>query len=307
MSAADPKRYTTAEYDAIAARVSNWGRWGTEDELGTLHFLTDECRRAGAALVQDGVVVSCGQDIDLGPRVDSPRPSMHTPFWVREELHGAALEVLTLEPHGYVMTHLDALNHMNYRGRMYNDRPVEPYVEDGLDVCSVMRATDGISGRAVLIDLPPVLGRPWMEPAEIATFDDVQRAIERQGVEVRRGDIVLIRTGRVGRARERGIVHPDEGLPGIALDCADWVHDTEMASIITDAGIDPQPSEVEDVRVPWHVLTLVMMGMPITDNADLEQLAQECERRRRWEFFLVLSPLRVPRANSSPVNPLAFL
>ncbi len=299
-------RITEAQFHALADRLSNWGRWGADDEAGTLNFLTPERRAAGAALVRDGEAVSCAQDITGKPRVDDSRPALHVPFWSRDKTYGVALEVLTLSPHGWTMTHLDALSHLNYRDRMYNDRPVSPFSNADQSVNSVMSGKDGIAGRGVLIDLPPVLGKPWMEPGEIADMADIERALARQKVRIESGDIVFIRTGRIGRDRALGPAPIPEGLAGISVECAEWVHAAQISTLVCDAGMDPQPSEVDDIRIPWHILTLVMMGMMITDNADLEGLAAACEARQRWEFFALMAPLRLPNANASPVNPIAI-
>lgn len=299
-------RLTHAQFQALADRVSNWGRWGDDDQAGTLNLITAGDRAAAAALVTDGETVSCGQDITGQARIDDDRPALHVPFWLREKTYGVALEVLTITPHGWTMTHLDALNHLNYRGRMYNDRPVEPFINADQAVNSVMAGRDGIVGRGVLIDLPPVLDKPWMEPGEIADMADVERALQRQRVQVRSGDLVFVRTGRTGRDRALGPPPNSAGLAGVSIECAEWVHRTGIATLITDVGMDPQPSEVDEIRIPWHILTLVMMGMMITDNADLEALAAACERRNRWEFLAVMAPLRLTNANASPINPIAI-
>jgi kynurenine formamidase len=299
-------RLTHAAFQALADRVCNWGRWGDDDALGTLNFLTPDCRRAGAALVLDGQTVSCARDITGEAAIDDDRPALHLPFWSREKTYGVALEVLTIAPHGWTTTHLDALSHMNYRGRMYNNRPVLPFVSEDQGVNSVLSGKEGIAGRGVLIDLPPVVGKPWLDPGEIADMADIERALERQRVEVRSGDIVFIRTGRTGRDRVRGTPPTTDGLAGVSIECAEWVHRTGIATLICDAGMDPQPSEVDEIRIPWHIVTLVMMGMMITDNADLEGLAEACSARDRWEFFATLAPLRLPKANASPVNPIAI-
>ncbi len=161
---------------------------------------------------------------------------------------------------------------------MYNDRPIEPFSNADQAVNSVMAGGGGIAGRGVLIDLPPVLGKPWMEPGEIADMADIERAMARQKVQVRSGDLVFIRTGRTGRDRALGPPANSAGLAGISIECADWVHRSNIATLVSDAGMDPQPSEVDEIRIPWHIVTLVMMGMMITDNADLEAWPQPARR-----------------------------
>jgi kynurenine formamidase len=299
---------TEHQFDELAQRVSNWGRWGQEDESGTLHFITPDKLTTAASLVRDGIAVSCAVDLNLTPRSDTLRPSFVIPYWFHEPLHSAACEVMTIEPHGAAVTHLDALSHMSYRGKMYNDRPVMPYVSDALALNSVMNCRDGIVSRGILIDLARARGKDWMEPAEIATKRDVEAALSEARVEPQSGDILVFRTGRFKREFALGIPDSSNGLllAGLSIECASWFHELEVASMVSDVAMDPQPSETENVRIPWHVATLAMMGMIIVDNANLETLAETCGRLNRWEFQLVIAPLRVPTGNSSPVNPIAL-
>lgn len=294
------------EFHAVAQQVSNWGRWGQDDQDGTLRFITPEKRKAAAGLVSEGLTISCAQDLNLTPRPDAVRPSIALPYWGSDLLHQAGLELLAIEAHGYCVTHLDALSHLNYRGRMYNDHPVEPYISPGLEMLDVMNCRDGIISRGVLIDVARARGKDWMDPAEIASKADVERALEEANLELESGDVLVFRTGRQARDAALGVPEPAEGLAGISIECASWFHDAEIAAMISDVGMDPQPSEVENVRIPWHVVTLAMMGMMIIDNAHLEELAETCARLKRWEFQLLVAPLRVPTGNSSPVNPIAI-
>jgi kynurenine formamidase len=299
---------TEDEFDKLAQQVSNWGRWGPDDELGTLHFLTPGNLAAAASLVREGIAISCAADLNLTPRPDTLRPSFVIPYWFDEPLHGSVCELLTIEPHGAAVTHLDALSHMNYRGRMYNDRPALPYISEALRINSVMNCRDGIVSRGILIDLARARGKDWMEPMEIATRRDVEAALTEARIEPHSGDILVFRTGRFKREVAMGIPDSSNGyrLAGLSIECASWFHELEIASMVSDVAMDPQPSETGNVRIPWHVATLAMMGMMIVDNAHLETLAETCARLNRWEFQLVIAPLRVPTGNSSPVNPIAL-
>ena len=156
-------------------------------------------------------------------------------------------------------------------------------------------------------------GKDLMEPGEAAPLSIVQKALGEQNITLGSGDIALFRTGKYGRKPEGPkdrIALANEfrhkGLAGLSIEAAAFVHDSEIATMICDGASDVQPSEVEGVRVPWHVLTLAMMGMMITDNADLEDVAATCARLGRWEFMLVMAPLRLAGGTSSPVNPIAI-
>jgi kynurenine formamidase len=298
-------RLSEAEFDALAQRLSNWGRWGPDDEAGTLHFITPEQQRRAAGLVRDGVTVSCAHNLAVAPAIDNGRPVRHLVYWADGET-GAAGDYFALDPHGWTITHLDALSHIFYRGRSYNDRPLTLFKPSGVTANSVLTARDGIVSRGVLIDLPRAMGKEWMEPGEAASFETVKRALDQAGLQAEPGDILIFRTGRYARNAAKGTPPPADGLAGVSVECAEWVHASHVAALICDGGMDTQPSEVDGVRIPWHILTLTMMGMLIVDNADLEALAATCARLGRWEFQLVMAPLRLAGGTSSPVNPLAI-
>lgn len=296
---------TETEFDDLAQRLSNWGRWGPDDEAGTLHFITEQTRREVAALVRDGTAVSCAHDLAVAPAIDNTRPVRHLVYWADGE-SGAAGDFLALDPHGWTVTHLDALSHIFYRGKLYNDRPLSMLRPSGARANSILTARDGVVGRGILVDLPRAMDKPWMEPGEAAPLAVVQRALEQARIEVRSGDMLVFRTGRYARNAAQGVPPMSAGLAGVSVEAAEWVHRSEIAAMICDGGMDTQPSEVENVRIPWHILTLTMMGMQIVDNADLEALAAACTRLGRWEFQLVLAPLRLAGGTSSPINPIAL-
>lgn len=298
---------TEQEFHLLARYLSNWDRWGPDDEAGTLNFITPEKRARAAALVRDGITVSCATNIPVLPAADNPRPARHLTYRGTDPMTGAAGDFLTLEPHGWSMTHLDALSHIYYQGRYYNDRPLDDLTSTGALRGSVMPAKDGIVSRGILLDVARAVGRDWLDPGDVASKDDVRKAIEIAGVEPEAGDILLFRTGRQARNAARGIAPPSAGLAGISIACAEWIRDWQVAALICDGGMDAQPSEVENVRIPWHIVTLTMMGMPIVDNADLEAIAAECTRLGRWEFLLTMAPLRIAGGTSSPLNPIAML
>ncbi len=303
---ADNITMTQAEFHALTEKLSNWGKWGADDKLGTLNYLTDERRAAAGKLVTDGTVVSCANDITSDARIDTPQPPLHIPFWNRMKDFGVAGESLTIQPHGWFTTHLDSLSHLNYQGKTYNGHDVDPYATGDQTINSIMAGKDGIVGRGVLIDLPALNEKDWLDPGEAATMDDIEKALAAQNTEILPGDILYFYTGRWAREAALGVIPASAGLAGVSIHCAEWVHENQISSMVCDAGMDPQPPEVEAIRIPWHIITLVSMGMMITDNANMEQLAATCRAKGRYEFMTALAPLRLPKANSSPINPLAI-
>ena len=297
---------TSAEFGRLAARVDNGGRWGGGDELGTLNFLTGPRRREAAGLVRTGTMVSCARKYDPAGAYPGPPPAGaglrldfdEGPDWK------AVNDRLLLPLHGLgAPTHLDALAHFFYQGTGYNGRPVDDAGPAGVSANAVTSCQGGIGGRGVLIDLPAARGAPFLAAGEAGTMADVTRALDHAGLAVGRGDIVFIRTGWPAASRS---ATADSGMPGLSIECAEWVHASELAMIVTDCGLDPVPSQVADVQVPWHILALTRMGLRLVDLAHLDALAQTCSRLRRWEFFAVIATIPIAGSTSSPVNPLAF-
>jgi kynurenine formamidase len=299
-------RLSEAEFHELARRLSNWGRWGADDEAGTLNFITPEKRRSAARLATEGITVSCSTDLPVAPAPDNPRPTRHLTYRAPDTQMGAAGDFLTLEPHGWTMTHLDAFSHIYYQGRFYNDRPLDDLTSAGARHGSVMAARDGIVSRGILIDVARAASRDWLDPGDAASPEDVRKALDEAGLEPGPGDILIFRTGRHARNAAQGTPPQSAGLAGISVACAEQVHNWQVAALICDGGMDTQPSEVENIRIPWHILTLTMMGMPIVDNAFLDDLAATCERLGRWEFLLTVAPLRLVGGTSSPLNPIAM-
>lgn len=294
------------QFDDLAKRLSNWGRWGADDEAGTLHFITPEKITKAASLVREGRPVSLALDMAVNPAANNPRPVRHLVYRSGDAPSGAYGDHFSMDPHGSSITHIDALSHMYYQGKGYNDRPISTIGASGAKYNTFKTLTNGVNGRGILVDLPRAAGKPYFEANEVATAEALQKALKDANVTVESGDILIIRTGKNARFAEKGITATAAGLSGLSIECAEWVHDNEISAIISDCAIDPQPSEVTGVRIPWHMMTLVMWGMPIVDNADLEALATTCAELGRWDFFLTIAPLRLMGGTGAPVNPIAI-
>ncbi|TDW24205.1 cyclase family protein [Kribbella kalugense] len=318
---------TEAEVLGYVESLSNWGRWGPEDQLGTLNLITPAVRRKAASLVRHGATVSLARELaPVAEPGDAFAPPQRYMLFTGEGLadehrvrqhpagresdsarvHGAS-EYIGMVFHGFNVTHVDALSHVFWDRRMYNGKPPE-LVNSlfGASSHAVTAAGDGIVTRGVLLDVAAARGVEWLEPGTGVTPVDLELAESRQGVQVREGDAVLLRTGH-GLSRARlGPQDPNvHGQPGWHPAALPWLHERGAALIGCDAGVDVLPCDYPALSMPVHVIGIVTMGLWLVDNLDLEAAASTAERMRRWEFLFTLAPLRLTGGTGSPANPLA--
>lgn len=307
--------------------LSNWGRWGDEDELGTLNLLTPEVSLAAIDLVGEGHIEALGMDLDA----DNPDPLGRGTKMTREtDIHKAGTKMqgvrewIGMMPHGSA-THLDAPSHFAFDGHMYNGFPATEVTPDGgagkLDVAN---ARGGIVTRGVLLDIAGTRGVDWMEPGEGVTPDDLAAAEAAAGVEVRPGDFLIARTGYLKRCFDTG--DAGELANGYHPACLPWLKERDVAVISCDALNDMQPSlygpdkilspdrddlsgvdpKLLDLLFPVHAVSLVAMGAWLVDNVVVEDLRATCSRLGRWEFLIAMDPLRFVGSTGCQVNPLAI-
>ena len=302
-----------AELDGYSASLANQGRWGSDDQLGTLNLLTPERRVAAAALVQSGTCVALGRRIGGGPHPDDPLPPVQLMKASGEAAPARggshASDWLGLAPHGFAVTHIDAFSHQFFDAAMYNGQPAGLVTTSrGAAAGSVEALAAGIVGRGVLLDLPAAQHRPWLEPGEQVHPADLDAAASALGTEILPGDILLIRVGRDARAARHGRVDPvTAGSAGLAADCLPWLRHHDIALLGSDSASDQMTPGGAPHPMPVHAGALVLLGLPLLDNAWLEDLAAACAAEGRREFLAVVCPLRVRRATGSAVNPVAVL
>ncbi len=306
LSAQTPRQsLAKADFERLLTELSNWGRWGKADELGALNLITPEKRRTAAKLVRDGAAVSLSHVAEKEKAADNPRPFGHE-MLSTAQTPGAQShsDQFTVAHHGLAHTHIDALCHFFWEGKMYNGFSREEVTGKGAGKLSVFHMRNGIFTRAVLVDIPRLKGVPYLEPGTAIYPEDLDAWEKKAGVRVQAGDVVLIRTGRWKRRTEKG---PWSGeLAGLHMTSAKWLKSRDAAILGSDAAQDVMPSGVEGVRQPIHLLVLVAMGMPILDNVDLEAVSEEAAKRKRWEFLITTAPLAVPGATGSALNPIAI-
>ncbi len=304
--AQSPKKMTQADIEALVSELSNWGRWGEDDQLGALNLITPEKRKAAAGLVREGISVSLARDVEKKQAVDNPDPFKHDMLLVgRGSDSPWASDNYSVAYHGYAHTHMDSLCHLFYRGKMYNGFSRDEVVESGATKLSIQNIKQGIFTRGILIDIPRLRGERFLEPGSAIFPEELDAWEKYAGLKVEPGDVVFIRTGRWKRRDQTGPWDIERGLAGLHASCARWLKDRDISMLGSDSASDVIPSGIEGVTHPIHLLTLHAMGVHIFDNCDLEDLSETTEKLERWDFLLTASPIPVEGGTGSPLNPIA--
>ncbi|PKB83597.1 MAG: hypothetical protein BZY88_01790 [SAR202 cluster bacterium Io17-Chloro-G9] len=297
--------------------LSNWGRWGDDDQLGAPNLITPEKTKRAIATVQEGTTVTLSRTVNFEASVDSPNPPVHFMVesgegWasgdkVTSRATAAASDYFGMIFHGTTITHVDSLAHFFWEGKTYNGNPAHMVATNqGATVCSVEEARNGIVTRGVLVDVPMVRGTDWVERGEGVMPDDILRAEERCGFKVEEGDVLLIRTGQLRRRGVEGPVDRSGGSTACQAACLPLFHERGIAMLGSDTGNDVNPPQYSKVQSPIHQVGITAMGLWILDNANLEDVSQACSERNRWEFLVSIGPLRLHNTTGSPVNPIAI-
>ncbi|MFI5916470.1 cyclase family protein [Dactylosporangium sp. NPDC051541] len=307
---------------AAAERCSNWGRWGSDDVLGTMNFLTDDKRRQGAALVRRGASFSLSQRFDMdGPQKGWRRRT--NPVHTMLDTGTDAAAGVQGFPHGIggaddviamplqCSTQWDGLGHIFDHGRAWNGRPAGEVVTSlGDGVTGIETVAGVIAGRGVLLDVGRAVGTDGELPDGFAiTEEHLEVTIAAQGpsAAVGRGDLLLVRTGQLTRARRAGWGDYAGGpAPGLSFTTADWLHRTEIAAIATDTwGFEVRPNEFDDAFQPLHQVAIPHIGLFLGEMWDLDALAVDCAADGVYDCWLTAAPLPVTGAVGAPVNPIA--
>lgn len=292
---------TLEQYDQWMTQLSNWGRWGKDDQLGTVNLITPARRAAALALAKTGTTVSLAHDLLTEKAVDAPNP------YVLKMTVGAdrpnALDTIEIDYHGLMFTHFDAVCHIPYKGKLYNGVDfAQNDTERGCATMGVTTLKDGIITRGILLDIPRLKGLPYLEPGTHVYREDIEAWEKQAGVKIGPGDAILLRTGRWARRAKLG---PFSGGSGYDVSFLPFLKERDVAILGADSAHEVG-SQVQGLPVPpIHRFAVAALGMPLLDNLDLEAAAETAARLKRWEFTLIIAPLRVPGGTGSPVNPLA--
>jgi len=294
---------TQAEYLKWQTDLSNWGRWGKDDEMGTLNLITPAKRKQAAALVKEGFSVSLARDASVTKEIDNPCPIelvmyADTPAMVMDRVAYPCI-------HGPGTTHLDSFAHVFFDGKMYNGFPKSLVTkEKGAEKSSILTMKNGIVTRGVLYDIPKLKGVPYLEPGTRIYPEDLEAWEKKTGVKVGSGDAFLVRWGKWARRAKTGPWANDEAA-GLDNTVIPWLKKRDVALLGWEtAGYNPQPPG-DIPRASLHNFVLEILGVHILDRADFEALSEATAARNRWEFMLSIAPLPIPKGTGSPVNPLA--
>jgi kynurenine formamidase len=305
---------------ALARKLRNWGRWGATDELGTVNFITPAKIKAAASLVRQGKVISLaipfdanGPQTGFGGRVNP----LHSMLQDGGDIVNGAQDFLpglrycddAITMPLQCATQWDALSHIYFDGKMYNDRGPEQVTSTGARANAITVLKNKIVTRGVLLDIPRLKKKPWLEPGEAIYPADLDAAAAMGNVKVESGDIAIIRTGQMAEVRDRGSWADYSGgpAPGLSLTCAEWLAQHEIAGYATDTwGTEVIPNETPDVFQPLHCVAIVNMGMLVGEIFTLEELADDCADDGVYEFLFVAPPLTITGAVGSPINPQAI-
>ncbi len=311
----------------LGEKVKNWGRWGEDDELGTVNFITDEVVRNAIESVKTGKRFSLafplqqqgGLQLGSMPGRINPLRTMvqlNTPVIGDPSLFCTSDDVVTMGLQA--ATHWDGLCHASWNGKIYGGRDAGTITYDGASICGIEKIKT-LTSRGVLLDIAALHGVDELPGGHPITFADCENAEKKQGVEVRSGDILLLRTGMMAKAKNGDVVAygsgttvegaPMPGFPGVGLGAVEFFHEREIAAVATDTitfEVMPWDPKVPGAILPIHCINLVMMGLTQGQNWDLEDLARDCAEDSQWDFFLEASPQPFVGGIGSPVNPVAI-
>ena len=309
--------------DAIyqaAKELSNWGRWGPDDQLGTLNFVTPEDVVNAASLVKRGAVFALGLSLKeriqsglfggrwnpihtmLATGTDAVAGNQDEPVGVR---YGD--DAINMPMQG--STQWDALAHIFLDDKMYNGYPASLVDSNGAAKNGIENYRDKAVGRGVLLDVARFKGVDWLEDGYGISNDDLEQTAKAQGVEIRRGDFVIVRTGQQERCLRQGEwgTYAGGDAPGLKFETAYWIHGQEIAAICADTwGCEVRPNETDEANQPWHWVVIPAIGIAMGEIFYLKELAADCAEDGVYEFFFSAPPLHMPGACGSPINPQAI-
>jgi kynurenine formamidase len=306
-----PGPMTEAEFRSLYQQLRRQLPWGPDDRRGALNYITPSEILAALGEVKLGRTLSLAAPVEYQPAADNPDPAQHQMKGPLGADAGPGLafsmDRIAMNIHGNADSHIDALCHVIFDGKLYNGVTADTVTAAGAAELSIGLAADGIVGRGVLLDVPRSRGLPWLEPGDHVTVADVLAAEQDQQVRIGQGDIVLVRVGHRRRRNERGPWDAAEARAGLHPAVLSLLAQRRIAALGSDGNNDTAPSAVAGVDFPVHVLTINAMGLHLLDYLQFTELSQLCAEIRHWSFLCVIAPLRLPTGTGSPVNPIAML
>ena len=294
-----------AEYERWKSELSNWGRWGKEDQLGAVNLITPAKRKQAASLVKDGVTVSLAGDVNTERAIDNGQPYEHV---MTSAGPAGAGDTLAVSFHGYAHTHIDGFAHRFFDGKMWNGFSHEDVTKaDGAKKNSIYNLHNGIVTRGILIDIPRLKGVAYLEPGTRIFVEDIEAWEKQANVKVSAGDAVFIRTGRWARRAKTGAWNAAIENAGLDPSVLPWLKRRDVAILGSEGAQDavPPPTGSELGGLALHDFALIVLGINLMDDTNLDALAETAASHRRWEFLVMAGPLPVTNGTGSPINPIA--
>jgi kynurenine formamidase len=296
--------------------VSNWGRWGPDDQRGTLNLVDAEAVLRGRDAVRSGRLFSLAIPFDqTGPQWDSKNmpdrvnPELHT-YMVNVSFTGDAADFTTSDDSfrmgSQAATHLDALAHVGYEGRLWNDTPDSVVTAEGAARLGIEHV-GALATHGVLLDIARLHGVDYFADNYAITGDDLTAAADAAGISVSAGDAVLVRTGQMHYLRAGEKERYSHPSPGLSTKSIEWIRDHDVALVATDTlTFEVYPCEDPSFFMPAHMIHLRDMGLTQAQNWHLDDLAADCATDGQYDFLLVATPLPLTGAAGAPVAPTAI-
>ena len=319
------RKFTRQDLRDAAEKYKNWGKWGANDEIGTLNYTTPDDIIAAARLVRQGKVISLALNFDQhGPQgAKSAYPALgrinplHVMLRTGTDAYAGVLDHRGIRAADDMVvmplqcgTPWDGLGHVFYENFMWNGYDCREVTSFGAQKCGIEKTKNKMVGRGVFLDVARALGKDALEDGYAVTSADLEQTRKAQGVSVKRGDYVIVRTGQMERclAAKSWDGYPGGDAPGFSFETLEWIHSTEIAAIASDTwGCEVRPNETEaGINQPWHWITIPIMGITMGEIFYLAELAQDCARDRVYEFMFVAPAIPITGAVGSPTNPLAI-
>ena len=318
------RKLTLEDIRAAAERLKNWGKWGPDDELGTLNYTRPEDVVAAARLVEKGKVISLALAYDSkGPQGGKTKyPALgrfnpvHLMLRTGTDAYSGVLDYRRIRSADDLVimpmqcgTQWDGLGHVFYGDTMWNGYDCRTVTTAGAQKCGIEKTKEKMVGRGVLLDIPRLLGQKRLADGFAITNELLDRAEKHFDVQVRRGDYLLVRTGQMEALLEADTWDGYSGgdAPGLAFETLDWLQARQVAAVATDTwGAEVRPNQTDEATQPWHWISIPIMGLTVGEIFYLAELAKDCAEDKRFEFMFVAPALPVTGAVGSPANPLAI-
>jgi kynurenine formamidase len=309
-----------AIYEA-AEKLSNWGRWGKDDQVGTLNHVEAEDIAAASKLVRKGKVFAMGIPLNQqGPQsglFGGRWNPIHTMLATGtdaiagrfDETNKLRFSDDAINMPVQAATHWDSLGHIFLDDKMYNGHDARRVDGGGVHVLGIEHTRAKMVGRGVLLDVPRFKGVDWLEDGYGISNDELDATAKAQGVEVKKGDFVIVRTGQMERclAEKKWGNYAGGDAPGVRFENCYWCHEKEVAAICSDTwGVEVRPNETKEVQQPWHWVVIPAMGLTMGEMFYLAELSEDCAQDGVYEFFFTGPPLIITGGTGSPINPLAI-